>query len=271
MCLAARFGVYFSVCKASCAFCPRIRSITNRAFCGDIRTCRASACASINACCVCASAINYAFGAAGAAAGAAPPPAGAGPANFSSAAFTPWPLNERVGANSPSLCPIICSVTYTGMNFFPLGTGVVGPIMSGTIVERRDQVLITFFSLRVFSPSTLMRRWPSTNGPFFSERAIDSLFLHSPQAAPWCSPHLLESSYWSRNAVRLWAERADKPRALRIRNPFHNDRPARLAQLVKHRRRRIHLHLDYRTYRFGVLRANPLARSLVIALHQPPP
>src|SRR5207245_5642460 len=92
------------------------------------------------------------------------------------------PLNERVGENSPSLCPIICSVTYTGMNFFPLCTAIVCPIISGTIVERRDHVLITFFSLRVFSPSTLTRRWPSTNGPFFIERAIDSLFLHSPQA-----------------------------------------------------------------------------------------
>src|SRR5258708_18712407 len=83
------------------------------------------------------------------------------------------------------------------MNFFPLCTAMVCPIMSGTIVERRDHVLITFFSLRVFSPSTLMRRWPSTNGPFFSERAIDSLFLHSPQAAPLCPPHLLEPSYRS--------------------------------------------------------------------------
>src|SRR5260370_37506899 len=117
------------------------------------------------------------------------------------------------------------------------------PIMSGSIVARRDQVLITFFSLRVFSPSTLRRRCPSTTGRFFSERAIDSLFLHSPQAAPWCSPHLLESTYWSRNAVRLRAERADKPRALRIRNPFDDDRPARLAQLVKHRLRRSHWHL----------------------------
>src|SRR6266568_4463583 len=44
--------------------------------------------------------------------------------------------------------------------------------MSGTIVERRDQVFTTFFSLRVFSPSTFSRRCPSTNGPFFSERAI---------------------------------------------------------------------------------------------------
>src|SRR2546422_7527515 len=269
MCLAARFGVYFRVCKASCAFCPRIRSITRRAFCGDILTCRASACASINAFCVCTSAMTYAFGAAGAAAGAAPPPAGAGPAAFSSVAFTPWPLNERVGANSPSLCPIICSVTYTGMNFFPLCTAMVCPIMSGTIVERRDHVLITFFSLRVFSPSTLMRRWSSTNGPFFSERAIDSLFLHSPQAAPWCPPHLLEPSYRPGNAVRLRAERADKPRALRIRNPFHDDRPARLAQLIEHRFRRNDCYLDRRTYRLGVLRGYALGCALSRALHRP--
>src|SRR2546429_67037 len=248
MCFAARFGVYFSVCNASWAFCPRIRSITSRAFCGDIRTCRARAYASINAFCVCTSAMTYAFGAAGvAAAGAAPPPAGTGPAAFSSAAFTPWPLNERVGANSPSLCPIICSVTYTGMNFFPLCTAMVCPIISGTIVERRDHVLITFFSLRVFSPSTFTRRWPSTNGPFLSERAIDYLFLHSPQAAPLGPSHLLESSYRPGNAVRLRAEPAYKPRALGIGNPFHNDRPARLAQLVPHRPRPTHSSPDQRT------------------------
>src|SRR5260370_19797597 len=166
--------------------------------------------------------MTYAFGAAdaAAAAGAATPPAGANPAAFSSAAFTPWPLKERVGANSPSLCPIICSVTYTGMNFFPLCTAMVCPIMSGTIVERRDHVLITFFSLLVFSPSTLMRKWPSTNGPFFNEPAIDSLFLHSPQAAPWCPPHLLVPSYRPGNPVRHPARRAQKPRAPRIRNSF---------------------------------------------------
>src|SRR5438128_5056523 len=262
MCLAARFGVYFSVCNASWAFCPRIRSITSRAFCGDIRTCLARACASIDAFCVCTSAMPYAFGA-----GAAPPPAGATPAAFSSAAFTPWPLNDRVGANSPSLCPIICSVTYTGMNFFPLCTAMVCPIMSGTIVERRDHVLITFFSLRVFSPSTFMRRWPSTNGPFFSERAIDSLFLHSPQAAPLSPPHLLESPHRPGNAVRLRAERADKPRALRIRNPFHNDRPARLAQFVKHRLRRSYNRLDQRTHRLRALYA--LRIAFRGALHYP--
>ena len=34
------------------------------------------------------------------------------------------------------------SVTYTGMNFFPLCTAIVWPTISGTTVERRDQVLM---------------------------------------------------------------------------------------------------------------------------------
>ena len=34
--------------------------------------------------------------------------------------FVVWPLKVRVGANSPSLWPTMFSVTYTGMNFFPL-------------------------------------------------------------------------------------------------------------------------------------------------------
>src|SRR5271156_504056 len=232
----ARFWVKRKVWIASFTFCPRIRSITKRAFCGDMRTCRAPACASISGnACVCASAINYALGAP--AAGAAPP-AGAAPAVRSSAAFTACPLNVRVGANSPSLCPTICSVTYTGINFRPLCTAMVWPINSGTMVERRDQVLTTFFSLRVFRPSIFSRRCPSTNGPFFSERAIDPLLLHSPQAGPLGPPHLLKSAHWTRHAMRPGTERANKTRARRILNLFHNHRPARLAQLVKHRNRR---------------------------------
>src|SRR5215470_2635258 len=106
------------------------------------------------------------------------------------------------------------------MNFLPLCTAMVWPIISGTIVERRDQVLTTFFSLRVFSPSTFSRRWPSTNGPFFNERAMDSLFLHPAQAAPLGAADFLEAAHRPGNAMRLRAKRADKPRALRIRNTF---------------------------------------------------
>src|SRR5271169_2742578 len=139
------------------------------------------------------------------------------------------------------------------MNFFPLCTAMVWPIISGTIVERRDQVFTTFFSFRVFSPSTFSRRWPSTNGPFFSERAIDSLFLHSAQAAPRRTPHLLEASDRSRNAVRLRAKRAHKPRVLRVRNPLHNHRPARLTQLVQNRLRRRYHHFPCWPHRLRAL------------------
>src|SRR5258708_7378410 len=60
------------------------------------------------------------------------------------------PLNWRVGANSPSLCPTIYSVIYTGINLFPLCTANVCPTKSGVTVERRLQVLITDF---LFLPS----------------------------------------------------------------------------------------------------------------------
>ena len=46
------------------------------------------------------------------------------------------------------------SVTYTGMNLFPLCTANVWPTNSGNTVLARDHVLITRFSLRVFIAST---------------------------------------------------------------------------------------------------------------------
>src|SRR5450755_2656510 len=66
------------------------------------------------------------------------------------------------------------SVTYTGMNFRPLCTAIVCPTISGIIVERRDHVRSTFFSLRAFMPSTFVARCASTNGPFLVERAMIS-------------------------------------------------------------------------------------------------
>src|ERR1700730_17798940 len=64
---------------------------------------------------------------------------------------------------------------YTGMNFLPLCTAMVWPIISGTILDRRCHVFTTFFSFRALSASTLFRRGASTNGPFFSERPIGFL------------------------------------------------------------------------------------------------
>src|SRR6201997_2830183 len=103
-----------------------------------------------------------------------PPGTPAGFAATSVAALMEWPLNWRVKLNSPSLWPTMFSVMYTGMNFLPLCTAIVWPTISGMMVERRDQVRSTFFSLRAFMASTLTSRWLSMNGPFFVERAINS-------------------------------------------------------------------------------------------------
>ena len=64
------------------------------------------------------------------------------------------------------------SVMYTGMNFFPLCTASVCPTISGITVERRDQVLMTFFSDPRFITSIFSSSGVSTNGPFLSERPI---------------------------------------------------------------------------------------------------
>src|SRR5262245_33021864 len=58
------------------------------------------------------------------------------------------------------------------MNFFPLCTAIVCPTISGITVERRDHVLMTFFSLARFIASTFSSSEVSTNGPFFSDRLI---------------------------------------------------------------------------------------------------
>src|SRR5690606_6502268 len=58
--------------------------------------------------------------------------------------------------------------------------------MSGMMVERRDQVLMTFFSPLALSASTLRSRCSSTNGPFFSERGMGCL---PPRAAGTAATH----------------------------------------------------------------------------------
>src|SRR2546421_6984739 len=78
----------------------------------------------------------------------------------------------RVIANSPSLCPTMFSVTYTGMCCLPLCTAIVSPTKSGTMVERLDQVLIGRLSFEPRAASTFFIRWWSTKGPFLIERAI---------------------------------------------------------------------------------------------------
>src|SRR6266850_6299203 len=142
--------------------------------------------------------------------------AGAGAAAFS--LFVVCPLNVRVGANSPSLWPTMFSVTYTGMNFFPLCTAIVCPTISGTTVDRRDQVLMTFFSFVRFIPSTFSSRGVSTNGPFFSERLIsdpDGSGLRAPGLKPPEVQSLKPEAYfvlrWTMNRFVLFRWRVLKP------------------------------------------------------------
>src|SRR5262245_13044335 len=58
------------------------------------------------------------------------------------------------------------------MNFFPLCTASVWPTISGTTVERRDQVLTTFLSNLLLSSSIFLRRCSSTKAPLVTERAM---------------------------------------------------------------------------------------------------
>src|SRR5215472_1481688 len=172
---AIRFLVNCSVVSASSTRLPLIRSSTSRAFCGETRVKLALALNSMKY-----PLHFYDFGGAGAAGAAgaiAPGPPGtpAGRATASAAAFTECPLNCRVKENSPSLCPTMFSVMYTGINFLPLCTPIVCPTISGEIVERRDQVRTTFLSFFWFMSSIFFIRWPSMCGPFFNERAMYSV------------------------------------------------------------------------------------------------
>src|SRR5581483_6147019 len=92
------------------------------------------------------------FGAGAAALGAAPGAlTGAPVVSLASALRSPeWAKKVRVGANSPSLCPTI----------------------SGTTVERRDQVRITCRWRDSLIAAIFLIRCESTNGPFLTERAI---------------------------------------------------------------------------------------------------
>ena len=94
------------------------------------------------------------------------------------------------------------------------------------------------------------------NGPFFSERAIVSPFLYPYSSTRRSLTHCARRSLRNPrtgpgHAVRNRAERAHKPRALRVRRLLHHHRPAGLAQPVQH------LHRNCR--RKAVPRASPPA------------
>src|SRR5205823_13189072 len=64
------------------------------------------------------------------------------------------------------------SVTKTELNVFPLCTKNVWPTKSGVTIERRDHVLIGFFTPALSILSIFSRRYNSTKGPFFNDLAI---------------------------------------------------------------------------------------------------
>ncbi len=68
------------------------------------------------------------------------------------------------------------SVTKTELNVFPLCTKNVWPTKSGVTIERRDHVLIGFFTPELFILSIFSRRYNSTKGPFFNDLAIKIKF-----------------------------------------------------------------------------------------------
>src|SRR5207253_9984584 len=89
---------------------------------------------------------------------------------FTSAFLSPeWPRNVRVGANSPSLWPTICSVTNTGTCLRPSWTAIVCPTISGKIVDARDQVRTIRFSFAAFMASIRLSSRSWTYGPFFDD------------------------------------------------------------------------------------------------------
>jgi len=68
------------------------------------------------------------------------------------------------------------SVTKTELNVFPLCTKNVWPTKSGVTIERRDHVLIGFFTPELFILSIFSSRYNSTKGPFFNDLAIKIKF-----------------------------------------------------------------------------------------------
>src|SRR3954469_18017564 len=91
-----------------------------------------------------------------------PPPPGGLAEGFGGAPLGPdapflsleWPWKVRVGANPPSLCPTMFSVTNTVTILCPLWTANDRPTNSGVTVERRDQVWISVRSLVVIAVVT---------------------------------------------------------------------------------------------------------------------
>src|SRR4029078_9330060 len=83
-----------------------------------------------------------------------------------------WARKVRVGANSPSVGPTICSEMNTGTCLRPSWTAIVCPTISGKTVDVRDQVLIICFWFCSFILVMRPMRSSSAHGPFFEDLLI---------------------------------------------------------------------------------------------------
>src|SRR5580765_6559255 len=120
------------------------------------------------------------------------------------------------------------SLTNTGMNLRPLWTANVCPIMSGMIVERRDQVFVTLRSPDVFIASTFLRRCWSMKGPFLTERAMCSPRLllppHDDEAVgPLVVPGLVALGRHPPGRLRMVAFGSALTAAMRMVDRVHGD------------------------------------------------
>src|SRR4028118_90256 len=88
---------------------------------------------------------------------------------------------------------------------------MVWPIIAGTIIERRDHVLMTVLVPLSFCTSTFFIRWSSTNGPFLRLRGMWCPILWSALAGlATADDQLVTGLALARTAFRLdpWRDRA---------------------------------------------------------------
>src|SRR5580704_14180675 len=101
------------------------------------------------------------------------------------------------------------------MNFLPLCTATVWPTNSGRIVERRDHVRTTFFSLAATSTANLFSRCVSVKGPFLTDLPISLPLLTLPRHDPLIGA-LVVTGLVSTGRLAPWRHRMAAARSLAL-------------------------------------------------------
>src|SRR5262245_74524 len=91
----------------------------------------------------------------------------------------------------------------TGTCLRPSWMAIVWPIIAGTIIDRRDQVLMTCFEPLSFCESTFLIRWSSTNGPFFRLRGTAAALSSTLSGLAATDDHLIAGLALAGAALRL--------------------------------------------------------------------